>query len=309
MNAGLQNREAGVGGRTASALAVSVLGCALLSVSPIAAAPREAPGATLPPAIAPAIPEPPATEPVPPHRTFMLPSKILGETRRINLFLPRGYDEASPRSYLVLYMLDGGVAEDFPHVAADVDAAERAGAMRPVIVVGIENTERRRDLTGPTTVASDRKIAPHIGGSVAFRAFLRDELLPEIGLRVRASEQRAIVGESLAGLFVLETFFEEPDLFDTYVALSPSLWWNDGALARGAAAALRTRLRKPATLYFATASDDGTDDAAKSLANALGAASLPDVIWLYEPRPDLQHGTIYRGASPGVLRRLFPPQR
>ena len=75
-------------------------------------------------------------------------------------------------SYPVLYMLDGGLDEDFPHVARDVDTAIRAGEMRPMIVVGIENTERRRDMTGPTTVASDRAIAPHVGGSVAFRAFI-----------------------------------------------------------------------------------------------------------------------------------------
>ncbi len=295
-------------GRRPSTFAASVLGCVLLTSSSVAlAGPGEAPQAA-PPAVAPALPEPPATEPMPLHQTFTLPSKILGETRRINLYLPPGYDEART-SYLVLYVLGGGVAEDFPHVARDVDAAERVGALQPVIVVGIENTERRRDLTGPTAVASDRKIAPHVGGSAAFRAFLRHELMPEIGRRVRASERRAIVGESLAGLFVLETFFEEPDLFDTYIALSPSLWWNDRALVRGAAAVLRKRPRSKMTLYFATASDDGTDAAAKSLAGVLRAAALPELIWIYEPRPELQHGTIYRGASPGVFRRFFPPVR
>jgi hypothetical protein len=70
------------------------------------------------------------------------------------------------------------MAEDFPHVTATVQSLITAGAMRPFIVVGIENPERRRDMTGPTEVAEDRKIAPRVGGSAAFRTFIRDELMP-----------------------------------------------------------------------------------------------------------------------------------
>ena len=61
------------------------------------------------------------------------------------------------------------------------------------------------------------------------------------------------------------------------------------------------------TLYFATAGDDGNDDAANALAAALRAAAPKALTWYYEPRPDLKHSTIYRGASPGVFRKLFPP--
>jgi len=53
--------------------------------------------------------------------------------------------------------------------------------------------------------------------------------MPEVRRRYRDNGETAIVGESLAGLFVLETFFDEPQLFDTHIALSPSLWWNDQA--------------------------------------------------------------------------------
>jgi hypothetical protein len=88
--------------------------------------------------------------------------------------------------YPVLYMPDGGLQEDFPHVATTVDTAIRAGEMRPLIVVGIENTERRRGMTGPTQVDEDRKIAPRVGGSAAFRGFIRDE----VSLRASASRRR-----------------------------------------------------------------------------------------------------------------------
>lgn len=250
----------------------------------------------------------PADAPVPEHESFAIDSKVLGETRHINVYVPPDY-AAHPRSrYPVLYMPDGGIKEDFPHVARDVDAAIRAHEMRPVIVVGIENTRRRRDMTGPTTVAGDREIAPEVGGAAAFRAFIADELMPVVRQRWRTDGHTAIVGESLAGLFVMETFFAQPRLFDTFIALSPSLWWNGGALADAAAARLRDwppGLRR--TLYFSSASDDVIGTSLDTLVKALHADAPGTLTWYYEPRPDLHHADIYRKSSPGVFRKLFPP--
>src|SRR3712207_4681744 len=118
----------------------------------------------------------------------------------------------------VLYMPDGGIAEDFLHVAGLLQVSVGNGTMRPFLLVGIENTERRRDMTGPTDNEDDKKIAPRVGGSKAFRKFIRDELMPQVRSRYRTTEETAVVGESLAGLFVIETFLVEPDLFDTYIA-------------------------------------------------------------------------------------------
>ena len=247
--------------------------------------------------------------PVPPHQTLAIDSQVLGETRRIHVFLPPRYERDRRSRYPVLYMPDGGLEEDFPHVARDVDAAIRAGEMRPVIVVGIENTERRRDMTGPTEVASDRKIAPRVGGSARFRGFIRDELMPLVRKRFRGNGETAIVGESLAGLFVLETFLEEPALFDTYIALSPSLWWNAGALVRGAPERLRSRRRSAVTLYFAAAGDDGLEDSARDLTEALRAAPPKGLTWYFERWPHEKHSTIYGAVSPLVFRKLFPPAR
>lgn len=249
----------------------------------------------------------PALDPVLPHQTLTLDSKVLRETRRINVYTPPAYAKAAGARYPVLYVLDGGVEEDFPHVTADIDTAIRAGEMRAVIIVGIENTERRRDMTGPTNVEADTKLAPRVGGSTNFRAFIRDELMPAMGRRFHGNGQTAIVGESLAGLFVVETFFQEPQLFDTYIALSPSLWWNAQALVRGADQRLRAQPRLTGTLYLATAGDDDIGDAGKAMAATLRAAAPKGLTWYYEPRPDQQHSTIYRAASPGVFRKLFPP--
>src|SRR5881394_2106779 len=135
--------------------------------------------------------------------TFTIDSAALHETRRINVYLPPGYADAPHERFPVLYMPDGGMAEDFLHVAGLVQVLTGNGTMRPFILVGIENTQRRRDLTGPTEVAEDRKIAPKVGESAAFRKFIRDELMPEVKARYRTTKETAIVGESLAGLFVV----------------------------------------------------------------------------------------------------------
>jgi predicted alpha/beta superfamily hydrolase len=247
-----------------------------------------------------------ASEPVPAHTSFTVQSVVLDEVRRINVYTPPGYDTHKDALYPVLYVPDGGMREDFPHVASDVDSAIRSGTMRPMIVVGIENTQRRRDMTAPTTVASDLKIAPHVGGAAAFRRFIADELMPAVRQRYRTNGRTAIVGESLAGLFVMETFFARPELFDTYIALSPSLWWNHEALAHGAAARLKRWPGLRRTLYIASAGDDVIGNALEILQAALRATSPKGLTWYYQPRPDLHHSDIYRRLSPTVFRTLFP---
>lgn len=243
-------------------------------------------------------------EPVPPHESFTLHSAALGEARRINVYTP---PDAADARLPVLYIPDGGVHEDFPHVTAAVDAAIRAGEMRPVLLAGMENTERRRDMTGPTTVDEDRRIAPRVGGSAAFRAFIADELMPEVRRRCRASDETAIMGESLTGLFAVETFLLQPALFRTCIALSPSLWWNGESLVRGAAEHVRARRELPGVLYLSSADEPHIVSACERLADVLRATAPPALRWRYQPRPDLTHATIYRALAPQVLREIFPP--
>ena len=243
-------------------------------------------------------------DPIPPHDAFTLDSKAVAEVRRINVHTPRGYADSASR-FPVLYMPDGGLEEDFPHVVNSLDSLLALGLVRPFIVVGIENTERRRDMTGPTTIASDSTIAPHVGGSAAFRQFIRDELMPEIRNRYRTTGETAIVGESLAGLFVIETFFREPAMFDRYIAISPSLWWNKDELVRTAPDRLPGLAGLKRTLFLTAANEPGIAPQADTLARLLRGSALPDLAFYYEPRPDQEHSTIYRAEGPLALRRLL----
>jgi predicted alpha/beta superfamily hydrolase len=239
--------------------------------------------------------------------TFTVDSKILGETRRINVYMPPGYAESPDARLPVLYMPDGGMAEDFLHVAGLVQVSVGNGTMRPHLLVGIENTQRRRDMTGPTESERDKKIAPRVGGSEAFRGFIRDELMPQVKARYRTTGETAIVGESLAGLFVVETFLLEPDLFDTYVAFDPSLWWNGRKLVDDAGRRLGARPGLKKTLYFASSDEKEIVEDAQRFAGVLGRHAPPGVRWHYEKMPDEKHSTIYHPAALKAFRAVFRP--
>jgi predicted alpha/beta superfamily hydrolase len=240
--------------------------------------------------------------------TFTIASSVLRETRRINVYVPAGH-AASPTTRLpVLYMPDGGLQEDFLHVAGLLQVSIGNGTMRPFLLVGIENTERRRDMTGPTDVAEDRKIAPRVGGSAAFRTFIRTELMPRIRARYRTSGETAVVGESLAGLFVVETLLREPELFDSYLAFDPSLWWNRRQLVTEAADRLRARsATQRKTLYLASSDEPELATLVQQLATVLRTGAFPGLTWHHAPMPEETHGTIYHPAALRAFRTVFAP--
>jgi predicted alpha/beta superfamily hydrolase len=246
----------------------------------------------------------PPTRPAPvtadmlaPTAAFTLQSRVLNEARLINIHRPQSHPGPLP----VLYMPDGGIDEDFPHVVTTVDSLIAAGAIRPVMVVGIPNTQRRRDLTGVTRSGSDSSVAPRVGESAAFRRFIRTELIPEIDRRYATTPERGIIGESFAGLFIVETFLEDPTLFQHYIALDPSLWWNDGALVASAASRLTSLDGASRTLYLGSSHEPSTAEGSARLAAALRGAGVAGLRWSYHPRIDLEHATIFRALKPAAL--------
>ncbi len=241
---------------------------------------------------------------IPKHEAFTIASSRLAERRTINVYTPPEYG-ASHRALPVLYMLDGGLEEDFPHIVSTVDSLTHLKRIRPIIVVGIENTERRRDLTGPTVVRTDSAIAPRVGQSATFRRFIREELMPEVRQRYRCTDETAIVGESLAGLFVVETILLDPTLFRGYIAFDPSVWWNAGELVRTAPDRLGPLRGSKHNLYFASSKEPSTSDGTAQLAAMLKAHPPAGLTWEYEPRPDLEHGTIFRALAPGAFVKVL----
>ena len=243
--------------------------------------------------------------------SLLLRSKVLKETRRINVYLPADYALASQQAqrWPVLYMPDGGLAEDFLHIAGLLQVSVANGTMRPFILVGIENTERRRDLTGPSLDPRDLKIAPRVGGSAAFRQFIREELKPAIQARYRTTAESAVIGESLAGLFVMETWLLEPTLFERYIAIDPSLWWNHEGLKTLAENTLKQRSSAPPSgLFMAASSEPTIQPAVGRFAELLRGLPIERTgPWQQLDLPQESHASIYHPAALLALRLLFKP--
>lgn len=261
-------------------------------------------------AATPSLAQSPETTPIVIGQSLPLESTILGQTRRINVHLPAGY-ATSGKTYPVLYLMDGGEKEDFPHIAGLAQLGELSWTYREMIVVGIEGIDRRHDLTHPTSVAKEKADYPTTGGSAAYRRFLAEELKPWVAARYRVSGESAIIGESLAGLFVVETLLKQPTLFDAYIAASPSLWWSDQALARGAAADIAQWPALGQRKLYLTIGDEGTTMQAgvDKVVAALGAAKPAGLTYVHDPMHQEHHSTVYHPAALRAFRTVWPGPR
>ncbi|MTW14496.1 alpha/beta hydrolase [Pseudoduganella eburnea] len=239
--------------------------------------------------------------------TFTLESKVMGETRRINVYSARAWDVKPDAPLPVLFMLDGGVAEDFVHTAGLLQISVASLAMRSFMLVGIENTQRRRDMTPPTDDPEDKKIAPAVGEAATFRRFIREELMPLVKERYKTTGETALIGESLAGLFVLETFLQAPEMFDTFIAIDPTIWWNKRHIVKTAADTLRSRKRLDKTLFIATSGEKGQPELAGQLEGALSAVKVEGLQWKMVQMLDESHMTIGHPAAMRAFRTVFKP--
>jgi predicted alpha/beta superfamily hydrolase len=153
-------------------------------------------------------------------------SNVLGEDRDIYVQFPADYDSDGKEKYPVVYILDGAFL--LPTVDL-VQSYYSFGFTSPMILVGISNaTNRTRDLT-PTRVKQmyGQDTWNSTGGADKFTAFIRDELIPHIESKYPATSYRTLIGHSYGGLFALNTFLEYSDLFDNYIAIDPSLDWDN----------------------------------------------------------------------------------
>lgn len=182
-----------------------------------------------------------------------LQSEILGERRILNVYLPEGYDQADTARYPVIYLLDGSADEDFIHVAGLVqfNSFPWINRVPKSIVVGIANIDRKRDFTFPTASSEYKKIIPSSGRSAAFIRFISDELQPYMQRSYRTAKGKTIIGESLGGLLATEILLKKPDLFDQYIIISPSLWWDNGSLLDNADRLLSATTGRTAKVYIA----------------------------------------------------------
>ena len=160
-------------------------------------------------------------------------SSILEEQREFWVQLPESYEQKSNQLYPVVYVLDGEV---HLQAVAAVLSYYWGGFMPEMIIVGISNRENRtRDLT-TSEVQTRRGAAYHqeTGGAENFTLFLEKELIPHIEASYPASSYRTLIGHSYAGLFTINMLVNHPGNFASYVAIDPSLDWDDQKLLKHA---------------------------------------------------------------------------
>jgi predicted alpha/beta superfamily hydrolase len=238
---------------------------------------------------------------------FDMPSRAEGETRHITVWLPPAYASGKGR-YPVLYLLDGGEQQDLLPVVGLAMLSWLNGVTDDMIVVGIQSGPglRIRDFTSPSEI--ERKEFPTSGGAPRFRAFLGEELLPLIADRYRTSGETAVMGESLAGYFVLDTALRRPDLFTTYLSVSPSIWWDDQSLTREASTLLKARPWPEGRKLYLSQANEGAmvAGAMNRLLASLRKDGPPKLSWTFRSFPKERHLTTYHPSGLEALRWAFP---
>lgn len=151
------------------------------------------------------------------QETFKIQSRELGETREVIVHLPDSYARSKTTAYPVMYVLDGGSNHRIADAASSFLAVY--GTIPELIVVAIPNTNRMRDFSPDA-------------GAAKFLRFLTTELVPRVDLRYRTRPTRVLAGHSLTALFTVWAMTQVPDAFFGWIALDPSLWWNDNAVLK-----------------------------------------------------------------------------
>lgn len=232
--------------------------------------------------------------------TDRMHSTILNEDRDLNIYFPPGYNPNSDTSYPVIYLLDGSADEDFIHISGIVQfLSQIVDTMPRCIVVGIANVDRKRDYTFPTRVAKDKKDFPTTGGSDRFISFIEKELQPYLERTYKIGAYKVLVGQSLGGLLATEILLRRPALFNCYLIVSPSLWWDTGSLLTQASALLSAQPDADRHVFIAVGAEGKEmEDDAKKLAEILQTkkgmkvdlATLPD-----ENHLTILHNAAYKG--------------
>lgn len=193
-------------------------------------------------------------------KKYSLFSKVLKEERPYWVYLPNSYDDRNKKHpYPVLYLLDAeAYFQPISGVVQYMSNGPGGNCQIPeMIIVAIPNTNRTRDLTPThTQIGIDGKEAAYpesSGGGDAFLKFIREELFTEIDSKFHTLPARILVGHSFGGLLVLYTLLHDPGMFQSYIAIDPSLWWDHQLLTRQAKDQIRTLRKRILNVYISSA--------------------------------------------------------
>jgi len=233
--------------------------------------------------------------------TATIHSKILGEDRPLFIYTHRAYGEDQSR-YPVAYVLDG--EWNFHQTSGVIDLLSSREAIPWMIVVGIPNVDRMRDLS-PSPIREQ----PRAGGAAAFRRFLREEVFPFVEARYRTEPFRMLIGHSLAGLFTVDTLLREPELFSAYLAVGPYLVWDEGKYLDSFRA--RPPARPNALKFFSVilGKEPELQPALQRLEAMLAECDPSVLVRRVRELAEYDHITVYPSAVVRGLLDIFPDWR
>ncbi|HEY0364955.1 MAG TPA: alpha/beta hydrolase-fold protein [Pyrinomonadaceae bacterium] len=239
-------------------------------------------------------------------KRFTIKSTVLGEDRIVLVRTPAGY-ETNKVSYPVLYMTDGD--GHMGHTASTVEFLTQNGRISDLIVVGVTNTDRTRDLT--PAKSSDKDLAgnlrfPTSGGADNFLKFFETELIPEIEKQFRVQPYRIFAGHSLGGLFAIHAMITKPGLFNSYVAVSPSLQWENSEALKRAETFLKNQKELKITLFVSIGDEPGAigEDFDK-FKELLEKTNIKGFEWQAERMSDEDHGSVVLRSHYFGLRKVY----
>ena len=217
-------------------------------------------------------------------------SAILNEDRRILVGTPANYEQGDAR-YPVMFVLDGDA--HFHHTTGLTKALAWNRFVPDLLVVAISNTDRTRDLTPPSRDPIAAQQMPTHGGAANFRSFVGDELIPWVDANYRTRPYRILVGHSFGGLFAIDTLLTRPELFNAYIAISPSLQWDDQHLVERADAFFDATKELNSTLFM-TAGNEGNAllGGVRKLSGVLDEKAPHGFAWHFEHMPAESHGSV-----------------
>ena len=245
-------------------------------------------------------------------------SAELKEKRILNIYLPENYQATDTTKYPVVYLLDGSANEDFIHVVGlyQFNSFSWINRAPKSIIVGIANTDRKRDFTYPTTITEDKTAYPTTGHSDKFIAFIEKELQPFIEKQYRTTASKTIIGESLGGLLATEILLTHPELFSKYIIVSPSLWWDNGSLLHQSTDILQHDSTQIKGVYIGVGKEGLTPGAfprvmevdANVFADRLKRLNEKNLSVYFDYLPQEDHATIGHQAIFNALRWLSTAQ-
>jgi predicted alpha/beta superfamily hydrolase len=229
---------------------------------------------------------------------YEIRSEAIGETRGYFVHRPANYDLSAAR-YPLLIVLD---AEwDFQHASTTVDFLADENRIPAMLVVGIPNTDRNRDLIprGPAA-AGEAGADVAENGAENFLKFITAELIPKLDRDFRTQPYRVLAGHSNGGLFGLYALLGAPGVFKGYVLASPTLGDGDPELLSTAGSALEARQDVAASVFLTLADETDLLSGSWDLSSTLQRQAERDSHWSFAFRqyPDETHGTI-------LLRSLY----